>query len=370
MIRKISIIPAVIFIAASCSTSREMSNSGAIVSPFSVNAPVSEGSLIYGLPQTVLDIEVEAERIIEKPGPYSKYAAELLGLSDVIKSENEYWEITGVNISSHQELDPGQFYAIEASGTFLTNVLELKRSGLILDINPEIYNSRNRNEAAEGFDLSRLHIYDLGSDEYFLDRKDTVYKVVNVDTAFVRIPYLIEKKQKLNLDQLAEKAAVRLMELRDGKHLILTGETNVFPQNEAALAEMNRLEKEYTELFTGKIFREKQTFKYQLVPKKEMIGRQNLLCMFSENAGPSSATDKQGTPVTVEFIPELKTNNLNVKYIKDGKGQNLQDKLFYRVPDVVNIRIAIGNKALNTSRKLVYQFGEVIRMPQNYILGK
>ena len=36
------------------------------------------------------------------------------------------------------------------------------------------------------------------------------------------------------------------MELRDGKHMILTGETNLFPQDEAAINEMNRLEKEYT----------------------------------------------------------------------------------------------------------------------------
>ena len=85
-----------------------------------------------------------------------------------------------------------------------------------------------------------------------------LYKIVNVDTAFIRIPYLVEKKQKLTVDQLAEKAAIRLMELRDGKHLILTGETNVFPQNEAAINEINRLEKDYTELFTGKTLKDKR----------------------------------------------------------------------------------------------------------------
>ena len=100
-----------------------------------------------------------------------------------------------------------------------------------------------------------------------------------MDTAFIKVPYLVTKKQKLTVDQLAEKAAVRLMEMRDGKHLILTGETNVFPQDGAAINEMNRLEKEYTELFTGKTLREKHTFSYQLIPDKDH-GRKADNCLY------------------------------------------------------------------------------------------
>lgn len=371
MIKRVLFLLAVSLIAGSCATGKNFSNQGGLVTPLQVNAAVTDGSLIYGLPLTVLDIEIEAERVIEKPGPYSRYAADFLGMTDVIKSESESWNITGVYIGTHQELDPEQLYVIEAEGMFLTNVLGLKRSGLILDINPDIYGFNESRKSDTGTDFSKLKNFDLGSDEYFMNRKDTLFRVVNVDTAFVRIPYLIEKKQKLTLDQLAEKAAVRLMELRDGKHLILTGETNVYPQNEAALNEINRLEKEYTELFTGKSVREKQTFRYQLIPKKEMTGNQIVVCRFSETSGPLSSADKNGKPVIVEFVPELKTGGLKVNYTRSGgKPSGTSDKLFYRVPDVVNIRISVGNEALNTSRKLIYQFGEVIRMPQNYIIGK
>lgn len=371
MMKRAFFLLAIVLIAGSCATGKNFSSSGELVTPLPANATVTDGSLIYGLPLTVLDIEIEAERIIEKPGPYSKYAADLLGMTDVIKSESENWNIVAVNIGTHQELDPEQLYVIEAEGMFLTNVLELKRSGLILDINPDIYSFNESRKSDTGTDFSKLKNFDLGSDEYFMNRKDTLFRVVNVDTAFVRIPYLIEKKQKLNLDQLAEKAAVRLMELRDGKHLILTGETNVFPQNEAALNEINRLEKEYTELFTGKSFRDLQTFRYQLIPKKEMTGNQTVVCRFSETSGPVTSADKNSRQVIVEFVPELKTGGLKVNYARSGsKPSGTSDKLYYRVPDVVNIRISVGNEILNTSRRLIYQFGEVIRMPQNYILGK
>ena len=358
--------------SASCAMNRNIGNSKYSVTPLSGNTKMEEGGLVYGLPLTVVDVELEAERIIEKPGPYSRFAGDLLGIDNVIKSENEFWSITGLNIRTHEELDPDQFYIIHASSVFQTNVLDLKKSGLILDLNPGIYNSVNINSRKDQNDLDRLNIYDMGSDEYFQEKRDTLYRVVSVDTAFVRIPYLVEKKRKLTVDELAEKAAIRLMELRDGKHLILTGETNLFPQDKAAIDEMNRLEKEYTELFTGKTLKEKRIFRYQVIPRKDMAGQQVILCRFSETTGPAEPAEKSGSAVNIEFIPELKTKNLSI--ITTGKtgssASNNYDKLYYRVPEVVNIRITLGDKTLEKSRKLVYQLGEIVRLPANYIIGK
>ena len=358
--------------SASCAMNRNIGNSKYSVTPLSGNTKMEEGGLVYGLPLTVVDVELEAERIIEKPGPYSRFAGDLLGIDNVIKSENEFWSITGLNIRTHEELDPDQFYIIHASSVFQTNVLDLKKSGLILDLNPGIYNSVNINSRKDQNDLDRLNIYDLGSDEYFQEKRDTLYRVVSVDTAFVRIPYLVEKKRKLTVDELAEKAAIRLMEMRDGKHLILTGETNLFPQDKAAIDEMNRLEKEYTELFTGKTLKEKRIFRYQVIPRKDMAGQQVILCRFSETTGPAEPAEKSGSAVNIEFIPELKTKNLSI--ITTGKAgsstSNNYDKLYYRVPEVVNIRITLGDKTLEKSRKLVYQLGEIVRLPANYIIGK
>jgi hypothetical protein len=358
-------------VIGSCATNKNHYNSKAVIKPLSNEPGITEGSLVYGLPLTVVDVEIEIERTIEKPGPYSRFAGDLLGLTDVIKVENESWSIKGITVNTHQEIDPGEFYVIEASSVFQTNVLELKKAGLILDLNPEIYEGRNYPDRRINQDIARLNVYDMGSDEYFQDRRDTLYRLVSVDTAFVRIPYLVEKKQKLTTDQLAEKAAIRLMELRDGKHMILTGETNVFPQNGAAINEMNRLEKEYTELFTGKTLKETRRFNYQVIPQKDMSGKQITLCMFSEKTGPVSATDKSGSPVIIEFIPELKTRNINEVSGKSKSSSSQKfDKLFYRIPDVVNVKISSEHEILNTSRRLIYQFGDIVSLPSNYIIGK
>jgi hypothetical protein len=351
----------------SCATSKL---SDTIVTPLSDNVVIRDGSIVYGLPRSVFTITVQLERIIEIPGPYAKYAGDLLGLTNVIKNESEYWSIEGMSVKNSEELDPSEFYMVESTSLFQSNVIVLKKEGLILDLNPAFYSGDN----ATGIDKSdnnQFHSSDLGSDEYFQLQRDTAYKRINVDSSFVRIPYIVEKKKMLTVDQLAEKAAKRLMEMRDGKHLILTGEANVFPQNEAAIIEMNRLEKQYTELFTGKTIKEKRTFTCQVIPTKEMSGKSVTLFQFSELTGPVSGNSKGGVPVVAEFSPELKTKNLTVlnKTTTDSRSQK-NDKLYYRVPDVVNMKITLGSETLFNSRRLIYQFGTVVQLPANYLIGK
>jgi hypothetical protein len=311
------------------------------------------------------------ERTVEKPGPYARFAGEMLGLSNVIQSENEFWSIEGIIVKTHEELDPSEFYIIESNSLFTTNVVALKKEGLILDLNPGIYYSRLNQVGTKEPDINQFRSVDLGSDEYFQTQSDTAYRRINIDSSFIRIPYIVENKKILTIEQLAEKAARRLMEMRDGKHMILTGEATVFPQNGAAIYEMNRLEKEYTELFTGKTWKEKRTFSYDIIPEKEMIGKPEILFQFSELTGPVSGTIKGGKAVTVVFNPEQKTKDLTIISKKQAVPETPAiDKLFYRVPDVVSMKISLGTEVLFNSRRLIYQFGEVIQLPANFIIGK
>jgi hypothetical protein len=364
---------ACILLVISCAPSQRAASGGPVITPLAGKSEIRDGSLVYALPMTVIDVFMETERVIELPGPYSRYAGDYLGLSDVITEENEYWTIKSITIRTHEELDPSEFYVIETNTMFQTNLLSMKKAGLILDLNPQvysIYDSHKGQVAGKDADLEPLRVLDLGADEYYLSQSDTAYRIVNFDTGFVRIPYLVEKKRKLSVDQLAERAARRLMELRDGKHLILTGEANVFPQSEAAIAEMNRLEKEYTELFTGKTWKETKTFTYQIIPRKEMAAKPVTLFRFSEVTGPGATTDKTGTPVMVEFTPEQKTRDLAVlRRTQPPQSAMRYDKIYYRVPDVVNIKVYLGNEILNSSRRLIFQFGEVMQLPSNYIIG-
>ena len=366
---KTVIILLTIFIVTSCYPGNHLSDSKAVILPLSNPDALRDGTIVYGLPRTVFTVVAELHRTIEKPGPYAQYAEDLLGLTNVIKNESESWSIEHIAVKSHDEVDPSEFYVISSTNLFQTNVLALKKEGLILDLNPALFKSELKEGNSTESGNLQSNSFDLGSDEYFQLQRDTAYKRMNVDSSFVRIPYIVEKKKKLAVDQLAEKAAKRLLELRDGKHLILTGEATVFPQNEAAINEINRLEKAYTELFTGKTLKDTFTFSYEIIPQKTMVGKPVVLFQFSDLTGPVAGTG--GKPVTMDFKPELKTKGLTVINKDQSKSEDKKyDKLYYRVPDVVDIRVNLGSEKLFDSRKLIYQFGDVVQLPANYIIGK
>lgn len=368
---RLSIFSIIILITSSCFPGKKLSEPETIILPLADTVTIREGTIVYSLPRSVFTIVVEMERTIEKPGPYAKFANDLLGISDAILSENESWEVNGLKVISSEEADPSEFYVIASNTLFQTNILTLKKEGLIMDLNPAVFNVDVSPVAGKESASDQFLSFDLGSDEYFQIQSDTAYKRVSVDSSFIRIPYIVDKKKKLTVDQLAEKAAKRLMELRDGKHLILTGEANVFPQNEAAINEINRIEKAYTELFTGKTIKETRTFTYQIIPEKDMVGKPVTLFRFSELTGPQSAGVKDGIPVTVDFIPEKKTKDLTlISKPQTETAFQKYDKLFYRVPDVVKMKISMGSVQLLNSIRLIYQFGKVIQLPANYIIGR
>jgi hypothetical protein len=360
-----------VLIVLSCSSAKKMAEPQKVILPLSDPAVLRDGSIVYGLPRTVLTFTVEFERTIEKPGPYARYANDLLGLDNVINEANENWTIEGISVSSHDELDPSEFYVIQSNSLFQTNVLSLKKEGLILDLNPELLNSSGNIRLANEQDISQYSTRDLGSDEYYMVQSDTAYKRLSIDSSFIRVPYVVEKKKRLTTDQLAERAAKRLMEMRDGKHLILTGEATVFPQSDAAIIEMNRLEKEYMELFAGKTIKQKVAYTYNIIPNRDNDNKQIVLFQFSDATGPLGANGKGGTPVTLEIVPEQKTKDLTIiKKQNTEPTAQVHDKLYYRVPDMVNLKVNKGPEAYLNTRKLIYQFGEVIQLPANYIIGK
>jgi len=366
-----SIYILVIIATSSCLAGKRQADANVVITPLSDTVRVMEGTIVYALPRSVFNIVVEMRRTIDVPGPYSKYALDLLGLDNVIKNETESWSVQNISIISTSEIDPSELYVIESNTLFQTNVLKLRKQGLILDLNPESYYSSDSQDVSNELNNNQLQWSDLGSDEYFQLQRDTAYKRVTVDSSFIRIPYIVEKKKKISSDQLAEKAAKRLMEMRDGKHLILTGEATVFPQSDAAINEMNRLEKEYTELFTGKTISETRKFNVTIIPGKEIIGKPVTLFRYSELTGPVALTATGGKAVTIEFIPERKTKELTVvsKPEPDPKVP-AYDKLYYRVPEVVNVKLNEGTENLYNSRRLIYQFGQTIQLPANYLIGK
>ncbi len=373
MKKKTFIVAAAVGImAAGCSVFTGRTPGDILVMPMGDEVTVTDGSLVYALPMTVFEIDITAEKRIEVPGPYAVYAAEMIGLDRVITAEKETWSLTDLQMTAVEELDPSKFYIIQGTSLMQTNMLALRKSGLVMDINPDVYrNSSNSGLQVEGGHAGLL-FPDRGAYEYVATRTDTAYRIVKADTAFIRVPYIVQKKKGMTIEEEAREAADRLLELREGRHMILTGETNIFPQGGAAIDEINRLEREYTSLFAGKTWSERKHFRIWVTPDPSMAGKKTTVFTFSAEGGVSLTPDGAGEPAEMEIIPSGKTKELNlvVRPVGSQKELAISDKLYYRVPDVAEITITLGNERLLTARRLVYQFGNTVALPANFIIGR
>ncbi|HCC70434.1 MAG TPA: hypothetical protein DEQ09_04695 [Bacteroidales bacterium] len=337
------------------------------VLPLGDTVKLYDGSLIYTLPQTVLDFTVIAEKTVRKAGPYHEYANEMLGLKDVISTDQVIWTLKEVKINPVQELDPSQFYVMKSDGLVQTNALSMINAGLIMDVNPLIYKNREFDNRNYADDDTRIEYRDMGSDIYYDIEQDTAYRLVDVDTAFVRIPYVLERRRQLGLSEQAEHTARILLELREGRHLILTGEATVFPQNRAAIDEINRIEDQYISLFAGKSYTGVEKFYFSFVPDHTMKNKPVVIFRFSNEKGVLDMSDLSGRPVVIEMMSnnELAPVNMIPDTISPG-----YDKIYYRIPEIVDIRVTDGRRNLGGKRQLIYQFGKKVALPANYILGK
>jgi len=359
-------------ITGGCSVMSNNSDSDIVVLPLGGEVMVTEGSIVYALPQTVLEFDIISEKRTEIPGPFAGYAREMIGLDNVITAGNETWTLNDVRIKTVEELDPSQYYVIQGTTLMQTNLLALKENGLILDINPDIYARTGHSNLQQGTDIRGLMFPDRGTYEYVSTRTDTAYRVVKADTAFIRIPYLVRNKKGMTVAEEAREAADRLLELREGRHMILTGETNIFPQDGAAINEITRLEREYTALFAGKTWSEVKHFRIWLTPDLSMAGERTAIFSFSDKEGVLPAGDAGGRPVQVEMTPSGKTGELKLVVMPVTSQRDLaaRDRLYYRVPDVAGFKVIMGDETICTARKLVYQFGTTVTLPSNFIIGK
>lgn len=366
------ILPALAVLAAGCSVIGGKSPGDITVMPLGDEVKVTDGSLVYALPLTVFEIDIIAEKRVDIPGPYARYADEMIGLDNVVVSEKESWRLADVSLNTVEELDPSQFYVIQGTTLMQTNMLALRKSGLVLDINPDRYHRTVSGNIHEDAALTGPLFPDRGAHEYASAKTDTAYRIVRADTAFIRVPYLVQKQEGMTVEEEAREAADRLLELREGRHMILTGETNIFPQDGAAINEINRLEREYTALFAGKSWTERRHYRIWITPEPEMANRMTTIFTFSELTGISTSAEGAGAAVQMEIIPSGKTGNLNMveRPVSGQKGKATGDRLFYRIPDVAEITFSMNGEELCKARKLIYQFGSKLALPANFIIGK
>ncbi len=292
----------------------------------------NEYGLIYSLPTTHLNIEVEAVRTIKKAGPYYKYAKKYLGVSDVVSSDSQTWAIKDVSITPIGVPNKDNEYLMQfKSGS--TPFLMLDSAGLPLALNAEAEETvvkRKRNQFAdksvlEGADYASTFSEDMVASESTMKR--------------------------------AEAAAAKIFELRESRNDLVSGNADKMPPDGASLKlmldELNRQESTLTAMFIGTTQTETKVFRFDYVPADDV--KNQVVFRVSDYDGIVDKNNLSGDPVyldlTVTQRGELPVNEKGeVKKLPKGA-------VMYCIPGRADVALRYQGKTIAKETIEVAQFG-------------
>ncbi|MFC2151170.1 DUF4831 family protein [Bacteroidota bacterium] len=332
-----------------------------------------QSGIIYTLPRTNLKFTIEASKTDIIPGPYFEYAEKYMGLENVPEERTSVWKIKNINISTYTDIDPEQYYILEPSGKINIDFNKLIQNGNILPINKSIeYNFSNE---FYGINDSKNEIVftDLSVTKYIGEEKVTYYKRVQRDSLFAKVPVTKTQSVYKSFEDKAEEAANFIFMIREKRFELLTGMADFFPEGqslEVAISELNRLEDDYLELFIGKQVTSNYSATFEFVPTEKELAQPYILFRFSEEKGVLSPNDLRGRPIIIELEKKDQTKNLSFLMADqiNREGVNYKNKLYYRIPDLVQVKIFDGNTLLATRKVNVEQYGTVVLFPAMFLM--
>jgi hypothetical protein len=337
------------------------------VAEYKPTISTTTNSFYYALPRSTFKVDVEFIRTTRIPGPYYAYAERFLSIENALRKDSISWKVSDVSISIAKEADPNHYYIVESSTNDISynNLFEMSEQGLIIDLSAqkqELYNSTYLEDRPD----FGVPYKDLSVVENFGTVKDTLYRLVFKDTAFVKTPLIKYQVEQKTMEKKANEAALFIFELREKRFELITGNSENAPEGtamRAALDEITRLENEYLSLFIGKTQTDKFTFSYDVTPDEKLDLTRETLFRFSEKNGVMQEGMQQGASFTIEIAKESSNSN-----IAATTQESLQNKVFYRTAEPGIVKVLLGNKILSTSKANVYQFGKIVALPINVTL--
>ncbi len=320
------------------------------------------GAMLYGLPQTTVDVVVRAEYTVITPGPYRQFAEKYLGLRDVPVREEYRWKITGISLGSHLETDPDFVYAVEGQlkpGIF-PQLEALVADSMVIDLSKPL--KQGAFYAGMPVQPGSFPFTDLSVKRNFEAEKDMAVSVVMPDSGYAARPAGKKPPKEKTLEQKAEEAADFLIKLKKRRFKLVSGQYDSMPEGmamESALAELARLEENYLALFIGKKTVSSVSRIYHFTPSEVKKNDRVVLFRFSTDEGFVDAREARGKPVLLEMTSAGKTRSLE----STQTPQRLSDNsVIYRIPDQVVIRLLDGEALLSETTLPVFQWGVLVRM--------
>lgn len=196
----------------------------------------NEYGLAYSLPQTSVDVTLQAKCVVRKPGEFYNYAERYLGREAAAKAVNEAsttWTVTGAEMTVNATVEPGSEQYLMQFKSSTPVFLLVSEQGAPLAIN------------AESADAPKLTPSQL---------KASPLTANPLDGTAARYAVTEEMVASSSAAKRAQLAADQIMQLRQSRQDYLTGQADVMPDGKALemiLANIAAQEEALTAMFLG-----------------------------------------------------------------------------------------------------------------------
>ncbi|MBQ5889241.1 MAG: DUF4831 family protein [Bacteroidaceae bacterium] len=293
----------------------------------------SEG-ITYFLPDTKINITVEASCVTRTPGEFSNYAERFLHIKDAITEPGYSWEIIGIESCCEGIPCKEKAYTVKLNGSTASNI-SLDNKGIIEAINT-VAPTRSTTEKASTKESNGSHL----------------------DAS----PYMTEEMlTATSTAKMAELTAKEIYAIRESKLAITRGQSENMPSDGVAitllLQELDKQERALTEMFTGRTDTLHYTYKYELVPDRECDTTKAVLFRFSRKLGVLDKENLAGESIYYD-IKNLKTVELPVADEAAADRKTIKKEgICYNIPGRARMEIYTRAKTFLKKEIAIAQIG-------------
>ncbi len=320
-------------------------------------APAPAGAIIYSLPSTTISLKVTADHESFVAGPYAKYAEKYLGIA-ARETSGDTYTINSIEMIPYVEADPSVRVAVNlgtAKGAS-ANFLNFCSQGLI--ITSDSYTGKPAQWRFPSV-AGQEQFASSGATSNLANTTTTLYKTVKTAEGLEKVPVQQTQVVEKSVERKAEETAAMIFNLRQKRMEIITGDTDATYSGEAmdaAIKEITRLEQEYLSLFIGKSVKDQQTVVFDVVPSANNANQMYIAFRISDTQGLVPASNMGGRPIVLELQKEGESG-------VSEAAVSSKDRIYYRKPATMLVKVLDGQKLIMQSRMPVYQLGETLSLP-------
>jgi len=330
--------------------------------PANSQTTITNPTFFYTLPKTAFKVDVVITKTSTMKGLYADYAEKLLGITNYCKENVISYDLKKISITPFTVPDKAFQFAVELSDTQIKN----KFLQCLFAYNPNAGLNISSTMEQNSTDILP-DFFNNYADVMLQQTYETYTETKIIDGVVTQVPVIQTKVTKKTLAQQAQDAADFIEKIRNDRYAILSFSQEITLDKgafEYLVNQLNELEKNYLELFTGITILEDTHETFVVYPDNGSMFLS--LCSISPKTGFSASMSNTSAynyylKCTTQFNTEMQTT-FNERVATNTKYKNSNG---YRIRKAVPVFVSLVKNDTEDVLGVfpIYQFGLLETLP-------